>query len=178
MGLKELITAPQHATCTTSCKYRELKQQRFWATDVDRKWTFCITAQWFGWNSPYKRKETWQFKFVRDKANEKGEGLTSGWVDVRRSKTSLLQLSNIWDTVGNFGLNDLPLGLCFWSASAPYQSWSKRSGTTLNGGDAQVSIISHRRVTSSDLKYERPGFRRPVATFLQLTAALKDGKHP
>ena len=27
---------------------RELKQQRFWATDVNRKWTFCSIGLWFG----------------------------------------------------------------------------------------------------------------------------------
>ena len=41
---------------------RELKQQRFWATDVNRKWTFCIIGQWFCWkswvNRLYKRRET------------------------------------------------------------------------------------------------------------------------
>ena len=36
---------------------RELiKQQRFWETDVSRKWTFCITGQRFGSNSQVKRK--------------------------------------------------------------------------------------------------------------------------
>ena len=41
---------------------RELKQQRFWATDVNRKWSYCIIRQWFCWNSQlnllYQRKET------------------------------------------------------------------------------------------------------------------------
>ena len=40
----------------------QLKQKRFPATDVNRKWTFCIIGQWFGSNSRvnplYKRKET------------------------------------------------------------------------------------------------------------------------
>ena len=38
------------------------KQQRFWATDVNLKWTFCIIGQWFCWtswvNRLYKRRET------------------------------------------------------------------------------------------------------------------------
>ena len=34
---------------------RELKQQRFWGTDVNRKWTFCIVEQWLGWNSRVNR---------------------------------------------------------------------------------------------------------------------------
>ena len=44
---------------------------------------FCIIGEWFGWNSRvnrlYKRKETWQYKFVSVKAYKKREGLTSGW---------------------------------------------------------------------------------------------------
>ena len=35
--------------------FSELKQQRFWATDVNRKWTFCIIEEWFGWNSRVNR---------------------------------------------------------------------------------------------------------------------------
>ena len=50
---QELITALAHAL---------IQLQRFWATDVNRKWTLCIIGQWFGWNSwvnrLYKRKET------------------------------------------------------------------------------------------------------------------------
>ena len=34
---------------------RELKQQRFWATHVNRKWTFCIIGERFGWNSRVNR---------------------------------------------------------------------------------------------------------------------------
>ena len=36
-------------------------------------------------------------------------------------------------------------------------------------------IISHRRVTSSDLKYERPDFRRSDSTFLQLVVVVTKG---
>ena len=40
----------------------ELKQRRFWGTDVNRKWTFCILGQWFGSsslvNGLYKRRDT------------------------------------------------------------------------------------------------------------------------
>ena len=51
--------------------------------------------------------------------------------------------------------------------------------TTLNGSGAgrEVSIISHRPVTSSDLKQERSCFRRSVLTFLQLVVALKQALH-
>ena len=38
------------------------KHQRFWATEVNQKWTFCIIGQWIGSKSRvnrlYKRKET------------------------------------------------------------------------------------------------------------------------
>ena len=64
-------------------RIRKLKQQRFWATDVNQKWTFCSIGQWFGWNSRvnrlYKRKGTQQYKFVSVKVYIWWEGLTSGW---------------------------------------------------------------------------------------------------
>ena len=46
---------------------------------------------------------------------------------------------------------------------------SKLEGTTLNGRE---DSISHRPVTSSDLKYESSFFQGRVSTFLQLIAAL------
>ena len=48
---------------------------------------------------------------------------------------------------------------------------SKLGGTTLNGGRGEVSILSHRPVTSSDLKQDRLFFRESVSTFLQLVVA-------
>ena len=45
---------------------------------------------------------------------------------------------------------------------------SKLGGTTLNGGEEGVTILSHRPVTSSDLKQDRLFFRESVSTFLQL----------
>ena len=39
------------------------------------------------------------------------------------------------------------------------------------GGGREVSIISHRPVTRSDLKQERSFFRGSVSTFLQLVVA-------
>ena len=68
-----------------SCSFfnRELEQQCFWATDINRNWTFSIIGQWFGWNTRvnrlYKRKETWQYKFVSAKADKTEERLTSSW---------------------------------------------------------------------------------------------------
>ena len=48
---------------------------------------------------------------------------------------------------------------------------SKLGGTTLNGGRREVSILSQRPVTSSDLKQDRLFFRESVSTFLQLVVA-------
>ena len=39
------------------------------------------------------------------------------------------------------------------------------------GGRREVSILSHRPVTSSDLKQERLFFRESVSTFLKLVVA-------
>ena len=52
---------------------------------------------------------------------------------------------------------------------------SKLEGTTLNGGKEEVSIISHRPVTNSGWKVERPVLRRSVSTCLQLVVALHLG---
>ena len=49
---------------------------------------------------------------------------------------------------------------------------SKLGGTTLNGGSGEVSILSHRPVTSSALKQDRLFFRESVSTFLQLVAVM------
>ena len=51
--------------------------------------------------------------------------------------------------------------------------------TTLNGSGSgrEVSIISHRSVTSNDLKQEKSCFRRSVLTLLQLVVALKQALH-
>ena len=40
------------------------------------------------------------------------------------------------------------------------------------GGGREVSVTSHRPVTSCDLKQKRSYFRRRVSTFLQLVVAL------
>ena len=40
------------------------------------------------------------------------------------------------------------------------------------GGRREVSIISHRPVTRSDLKQERSFFRGSVSTFLELVVAV------
>ena len=55
---------------------------------------------------------------------------------------------------------------------------SKLGGTTLNwggggggGGGREVSVISHRPVTSSDLKHERLFFLGSFSTVLQLVVA-------
>ena len=42
------------------------------------------------------------------------------------------------------------------------------------GGRREVSILSHRPVTSSDLKQERLCFLESVSTFLQLVVACKN----
>ena len=44
------------------------------------------------------------------------------------------------------------------------------------GGRREVSILSHRPVTSSDLKEERLCFRESVSTFLQLVVAYTSPK--
>ena len=72
---------------------RELKQRRFWAIHVNRKWTFCILLQWFYPNF-------WQMDFIRERTLSSSIVVAFRYfkweraslpVDVRRSKTSLLK---------------------------------------------------------------------------------------
>ena len=70
-----------HSLKDFRAKERLYGKQTTMTTDVNRKWTFCIIGEWFGWNSRvnrlYKRKEILQYKFVSVKEYKKGEGLTS-----------------------------------------------------------------------------------------------------
>ena len=65
----------------------ELKDRRFWATHVNRKWTFCIVGQGIS---------------KREKALLP--------VDARRSKMPLLKLPTAWQ---NF-LNVIPINSTFY----------------------------------------------------------------
>ena len=84
-----------------------------------------------------------------------------------------------WDTVPYFDLTVLFMILCSWSSpptlikvATNTRPCSKLGWTTLNGWKEEVSVISHRRVTSSGLKEERPVLRRSVLLVLQLVVAL------
>ena len=84
-----------------------------------------------------------------------------------------------WDTVPYFDLTGLFMILCSWSShptlikvATNTRPCSKLGWTTLNGWKEEVSVISHRRVTSSGLKEERPVLRRSVLLVLQLVVAL------
>ena len=68
--------------------------------------------------------------------------------------------------------------LCLWSPLHPSSKFLAIQNHTQNleeqlwmGGRREVSIISHRPVTRSDLKQERSFFRGSVSTFLQLVVA-------
>ena len=70
-----------------------------------------------------------------------------------------------WDTVPYFGINSLSMILCLWSPLHPLSKLLAIQDHTQNleeqlwmGGRREVSIISHRPVTRSDLKQERSFF--------------------
>ena len=84
-----------------------------------------------------------------------------------------------WDTVLYFALNGLSMILCLWSPLHPLSKLLAIQDHAQNleeqlwmGGRREVSVSSHRPVTSCDLKQERSFFRRSVSTFLQLVVAL------
>ena len=62
---------------------KELKQRRFWAGQVNRKWTSCILGLCFRpnyrANRLYMSKDTLQYKFSGVRAYQKRKDLTYGW---------------------------------------------------------------------------------------------------
>ena len=84
------------------------------------------------------------------------------------------------NTVPYFGINGLSLILCLWSPLHPLSKLLAIQDHAQNleeqlwmGGRREVSVISQRPVTSSDLKRERLFFLGSVSTFLELVVALK-----
>ena len=84
-----------------------------------------------------------------------------------------------WDTVPYFGINGLSMILCLWSPLHPLSKLLAIQDHTQNleeqlwmGGRREVSTISHRPVTRSDLKQEKSFFGRSASTFLQLVVAF------
>ena len=79
-----------------------------------------------------------------------------------------------------FGINGLSMILCLWSPLHPLSKLLAIQDHTQNldeqlwmRGRREVSIISHRPMTRSDLKQERSLFRESVSTFLYLVVAHK-----
>ena len=83
-----------------------------------------------------------------------------------------------WDTAPYFGINGLSMILCLWFPIHPLSKLLAVQDHAQNfeeqlwmGGRREVSIISHRPVTRSDLKQERSFFLGSVSVFLQLIVA-------
>ena len=92
------------------------------------------------------------------------------------SPAATTSCKSTWDTVPYFGINGLSMILCLWSPFHPLSKLLAIQDHTQNleeqlEGRREVSIISHRPVTRSDLKRERSFFRGSVSTFLQLVVA-------
>jgi len=103
--------------------------------------------------------------------------IAAGSVQINAATTSC---KSTWDTVPYFGINGLSKILCLWSPLEPLSKLLAIQDHAQNleeqlwmGGRREVSIISHRPVTNSDLKQERSFFRASVSTFLQLVVAWK-----
>ena len=68
----------------TFCDYnRELKQIRFWAADVNRKFMFLLLARFHARPASYKALisafTTWHFEWKGWNTHQRGEVSTSGW---------------------------------------------------------------------------------------------------
>ena len=92
---------------------------------------------------------------------------------------STTSCKSTWDAVPYFGISGLSMILCLWSPLHPLSKLLAIQDHTQNleeqlwmGGRREVSIISYRPVTRSDLKQERSFFRGSDSTFLQLVVAM------
>ena len=102
------------------------------------------------------------------------------WLEFCFSKTRRATTSckSTWDTVPYFGLNGLSMILCLWPPLHPFSKLLAIQDHAQNleeqlwmGGRRGVTILSHRPVTSSDLKQDKLFFREGASTFLQLVVA-------
>ena len=99
-------------------------------------------------------------------------GVTLQWIATTSCKST-------WDDVPYFGINGLSMILWLCSPLHPLSKSLAIQDHAQNleeqlwmGGRREVSIISHRPVTSSGFKQERSFFRGSVSTFLQLVVAV------
>lgn len=120
---------------------KKLKQQRFWATYFNRRWTFFLLGQRFSRfcqnfraNCLYKSKETWQKEkmwYPQGTLNDKRPYFRLKCVALKRLPNKLLQLVLRTDSTVNRTLNGcykLPLG--FFRHSRYYRRWTLRKKQT------------------------------------------------
>ena len=79
----------EFSSLTSLCKIcsqianRELKQRRFWATDVNRQFMFSLLARFHARTMSYKALilafTTWLFEWKGCNTHQRGEVSTSGW---------------------------------------------------------------------------------------------------
>ena len=100
-----------------------------------------------------------------------GEKLSRERALLAESTQATTSSKSAWDSVPYFGINGLSMVLCLWSPLHPSSKLLAIQDHAQNveeqlwmGGRRE--FISHRPVTSSDLKHERLLFRGSVSTFL------------
>ena len=107
------------------------------------------------------------FLWTRTKSSNHDKHLTG----LTKATTSC---KRTWDTVPYFGLNGLPMILFLLypppliKVACNTRPCSKLGGTTQNGGEEGGECYIYRRVTSSELNWERSVFSGSVSTYLQL----------
>ena len=101
------------------------------------------------------------------------------WINNKPISRATTSCKSTWDTVPYFGINGLFMILCLWPPLHPLSKLLAIQDHTQNleeqlwmGERREVSIIFHRPVTRSDLRWERSFFCGSVSSFLQLVVAL------
>lgn len=149
---------------------REFKQKPFWATHVNRKWTFCNIRQWyafiFGRVISITARQLSYTIMAASRYYKKGKRLTSGWrallkndsfpVDVRYSKTTHFWLTCVTQKRLISGWRVTQKRLCF--SSLLKQADSKRGITMASSRnfDCMRCLWSYfiSRITRENLKWD------------------------
>ena len=130
---------------------KKLKQQRFWATYFNRKWTVFILGQRFSRfcqnfraNCLYKSKETWQKEkmwYPQGTLNDKRPYFRLKCVALKRLPNKLSQIVKRTDSTVNRTLDGgykLPLG--FFRHSRYNRRWTLRKKANINITDILLHV--------------------------------------
>ena len=170
--LKKLCSFSQHLSCHRHIGKREDPGDEFEAhvfSPVESVLGPLLWDPWSPMNVTISRQKKW-FCYLNLAVTLISQFCAAKLAKAKNNATT--SCKSTWDTVPYFGINSLSMILCLWSPLHPFSKLLAIQDHAQNleeqlwmGGRREVSIISHRPVTRSDLKQERLFFRESVSKF-------------